>query len=59
MLKENTLVMHRQNSRRFMNVPLALTKRRVGASAAKSLRFSPQFLTHQTSHNKHAFKQSS
>ena len=30
----------------------------LGASAAKSLRFSPQSLTHQTSHNKHAFKQS-
>ena len=37
---------------------LPLTKGEVGALTAKSLRFSPQSLTHPTSHNKHAFKQS-
>ena len=40
-------------------MPLALTIGEVGASTAKSLRFSLQSLTHQTSHNKHASIQSS
>ena len=34
-----------------------LDNRREGAQL-QSLRFSPQFLTHQTSHNKHAIIQS-
>ena len=42
----------------FMYATCLWQKGEVGASTAKSLRLSPQCLTHQTSHNKHAFKQS-
>ena len=42
----------------FMYSTCLWQKGEVGASTAKSLCFSPQSLTHQTSHNKHAFKQS-
>ena len=51
--------MHRQKYvGYFMYATCLWQKGEVGASAAKSLRFSPESLTHQTSHNKHAFKQS-
>ena len=50
--------MHRQKYVGDFMYATCLDKRRVGASTAKSLRFSPQSLTDQTSHNKYAFKQS-
>ena len=59
MHKENISIMHRQKYvGDFMYATCLWQIGEVGASATKSLRFSPQCLTHQTNHNKHAFIQS-
>ena len=59
MHKENIYqIMHRQNSRKFMNMPLAFDKRRGRSFNYRKIFVSLRKSKYQTIHNKHAFIQS-